>query len=115
MRAAEAPSPPEASALEEALLSENKWQAIRYGLEAAVVGADAGPTPIRGRILRSLDDLADAAAELESEAALSDIEQIVHAGTGAERQLAVFATKADVRAVARSITAETCHGAAALV
>ncbi len=114
-RAAEAPPPPPSSALEEALISENKWQAIRYGLEAAVVGADAVPTPIRERILRSLDDLADAASELESEAALCGIEQIVRAGTGAERQLAVFATTADLRAVARTIAAETREDTAALV
>ncbi len=112
--AAEAPASTPSSALEGALLRENKWQAIRYGLEAAVVGADAAPTPIRSQILRTLDELSDVASELESQTALLGVEQIVRAGTGAERQLAVFAATADTRAVTRSIAAET-RGAAALL
>ncbi len=107
-RAAEAPPSPPSSALESALLRENKWQAIRYGLEAAVLGADAAPTPIRSQILRTLDELGDVASELESETALLGIERIVRAGNGAERQLAVFAATADIRAVTRMIAAETC-------
>jgi carboxylate-amine ligase len=112
-RAAEAPPSPPSTALEDALVRENKWQAIRYGLEAAVVGADAEPIPIRSRILRTLDELGDSAGELGSETELLGIEQIVRAGTGAERQLAVFAATADIRAVTRTIAAET-RGAAAL-
>jgi carboxylate-amine ligase len=106
-RAAEGPRLSPSSALEGALLRENKWQAIRYGLEAAIVGADAAPTPIRSQILRTLDELSEAASELDSDTALLGIEQIVRAGTGAERQLAVFAATADIRAVTRMIAAET--------
>ena len=112
-RAAEAPPPPPWNALEGALVRENKWQAIRYGLEAAVIGAHAEPIPIRSQILSTLDELGDAAHELESETELLGIEQIVRAGTGAERQLAVFAATADIRAVTRAIAAET-SGVAAL-
>jgi glutamate---cysteine ligase / carboxylate-amine ligase len=112
-RAAEAPTSSPSSALEGALLRENKWQAIRYGLEAAVVGADAAPIPIRSQILRTLDELGVAAGELESETALLGVERIVREGTGAERQLAVFAATADIRAVTRMIAVET-RGAAAL-
>jgi glutamate---cysteine ligase / carboxylate-amine ligase len=112
-RAAEGPTSPPPSALEGALVRENKWQAIRYGLEAAVVGADAAPTPIRSQILRTLDELGEAAGELESETALLGVEQIVRAGTGAERQLAIFEATADLRAVTQMIAAET-SGAAAL-
>jgi glutamate---cysteine ligase / carboxylate-amine ligase len=112
-RAAEGPPSPPASALEGALVRENKWQAIRYGLEAAVIGADGAPIPIRSQILRTLDELGEAANELESETALLGVEQIVRAGTGAERQLAVFAATADIRAVTRTIATET-RGAAAL-
>jgi carboxylate-amine ligase len=112
-RAAEAPPPPPWNALEGALVRENKWQAIRYGLEAAVIGAHAEPIPIRSQILRTLDELGETAHELESETELLGIEQIVRAGTGAERQLAVFAATADIRAVTRAIAAET-SGVAAL-
>jgi gamma-glutamyl:cysteine ligase YbdK (ATP-grasp superfamily) len=66
-RAAEAPPPPPQSALEDALVRENKWQAIRYGLDATVIDATATPTPFRDRILQTLDYLARTTAELESE------------------------------------------------
>ena len=113
-RAAEAPPPPPPSALEDALVRENEWQAIRFGLEAQVIGANAAPIPIRDHILRTLDDLARAAADLESEAALLDVERIVRAGTGADRQLAIFAQTADLRAVTRTIADETRGTAAAI-
>jgi carboxylate-amine ligase len=106
-RAAEAPSPPPQSALEDALVRENKWQAIRYGLDATVIDATATPIPIRDHILSTLDDLAQTAAELQSERSLFDIERIVRAGTGADRQLATFAETTDLRAVTRQIVTET--------
>jgi carboxylate-amine ligase len=106
-RAAEAPPPPPQSALEDALVRENTWQAIRYGLDATVLDATATPIPIRDHILSNLDDLAQTIAELESEPALLDIERIIRAGTDADRQLATFAETADLRAVTRKIAAET--------
>jgi len=112
-RAAEGPPWPPSCALEDALVRENKWQATRHGLEAAVIRADATPIPIRSLILRTLDELGEAASELDGETELLGIEQIVRAGTGAERQLAVFGATGDIRAVARAIAAET-RGAAAL-
>jgi carboxylate-amine ligase len=106
-RAAEAPAPPPQSAVEDALVRENKWQAIRYGLDATVIDAKAPAIPIRDHILSTLDDLAQTTAELESEPTLLDIERIVRAGTGADRQLAAFAETADLLAVTRNIAAET--------
>jgi carboxylate-amine ligase len=112
-RAAEAPAPPPQSALEDALVRENKWQAIRYGLDATMIDDNGTPIPIRDHILSTLDDLAETGAELESERSLFDIERIVRAGTGADRQLAAFAETRDLRAVTRQIVTET--GAAAPV
>jgi carboxylate-amine ligase len=109
-RSAEAPPPPPQNALEDALVRENTWQATRYGLDAIVVDAEAKRTPIREHILSTLDDLAETSAELENEAALLDIERIVYADTGADRQLATFARSADLRLVTRQIAAETCAG-----
>jgi carboxylate-amine ligase len=106
-QAAEAPAPPRQRALEDALVRENKWQAIRYGLDATVIDATATAIPIRDHILSTLDDLAQTSAELESEATLLDIERIVRAGTGADRQLATFAETADLGGVTRNIAAET--------
>lgn len=106
-RAVEAAAPPPQSALEDALVRENKWQAIRYGLDATVIDVNAPAIPMRDHILSTLEDLAPTSAELESEPTLLDIERIVRAGTGAHRQLATFAETADVRAVTRNIAAET--------
>ena len=109
--AVEGTAPPTASALEDAIVRENKWQAVRYGLDATVIAADGSSMPIREHILRRLDDLADTAAALDSEAALRDVERITRAGAGAERQLAIFADTGDLRAVARSIANETALAA----
>jgi carboxylate-amine ligase len=86
---------------------ENKWQAIRYGLDATVIDAHGTPIPIRDHILSTLDELAHTGAELESERSLFDIERIVRAGTGADRQLATFAETTDLRAVTGQIVTET--------
>jgi len=86
---------------------ESKWHAIRYLLDANVIDTTGTPIPIRDRILSTLDDLAQTSAELECEPTLRDIERIVRAGTGADRRLATFAEAADLRAVTRSIAAET--------
>ena len=90
-RAGEAPAPPPQSALEDALVRENKWQAIRYGLDATVIDANATAIPMRDHILSTLDDLAQTSALDSKVIRLLDIERIVRAGTGADRQLATFA------------------------
>jgi glutamate---cysteine ligase / carboxylate-amine ligase len=111
-RAVEAPAPPPPTALEDAIVRENKWQAVRYGLNATVIAADGRSMPIREHILRTLDELVGAAAELGGEAALQGIERIVRGGTGADRQLARFAESGDLRSVTRSIADETALTAA---
>jgi carboxylate-amine ligase len=112
-RAVEAPAPPP-TALEDAIVRENKWQAIRHGLDATVIAADGWPLPVREHVLRTLDELADAAAELGGEAALQGIERIVRGGTGADRQLAAFAESGDLRSVTRSIAEETAAAGTAV-
>jgi carboxylate-amine ligase len=110
-RAAESPPPPPATALEEGLARENAWQAVRYGLDAALV-EHTGAVPIRDRILRTLEDLEPYAADLGSEAALLDVERILRTGNGAVRQLAVFAETSDLRAVSRAVAEETASSRA---
>jgi glutamate---cysteine ligase / carboxylate-amine ligase len=107
--AVEGPAPPPPSSLEDAIVRENKWQAIRYGLDATAIAADGRPMPIREHILRKLDDLAGTAAALDSEAALRDVERIARCGTSADRQLAIYAETRDLRAVAHSIANETSN------
>jgi len=91
------PAPP--TALEDAIVRENKWQAIRHGLDGRAVAADGRWLPLREHVLRTLDGL-------DCEEAHA-VERIVREGTGADRQLATYAETHDLRAVTRSIAAET--------
>jgi glutamate---cysteine ligase / carboxylate-amine ligase len=98
---------PPATALDDALVRENKWQAVRHGLDARVVGDDGRATPMRERILRTLEGLAPSACELGSEDELRAIEGIVRLGTSADRQLARYAQTRDLRVVTQEIARET--------
>jgi carboxylate-amine ligase len=106
-RAVEAPPPPPATALEDEILRENKWQAVRHGLDANLVRAKGDTITIHDYILRTLDDLAATAAELGSERMLETVEQMARTGNGASRQLATYANSGDIQAVTAAIAAET--------
>ena len=84
-RAVEAPAPPPPTALEDAIVRENKWQAIRNGLKATVIAADGRSMPIRTQILRTLDELGDAAAELGGDGALHGIGWVVCGGAAEDQ------------------------------
>jgi carboxylate-amine ligase len=109
LRFAREPRPPRAGALDDALLAESKWQAVRHGLDATVV-REGRCGPLADEILRTLEELAPAADELGSASQLARVERIVREGTGADRQLAVYAESGDIGAVARSIVEETRAG-----
>jgi carboxylate-amine ligase len=106
-RAGEGPPPARASALEDTLVRENKWQAIRCGLDATVIDARRDARPIRDCILQTLEQLASPAALLGGAEALTQVERIVRTGAGADRQLDAFVETGNVRAVARQIADET--------
>jgi carboxylate-amine ligase len=106
-RAVEGPAQPHPSALEDELVRENKWQAVRHGLDGRVIAADGRVVPIRDHVLQTLDDLVETAESLDGESALRGIERIVREGTAADRQLATYADACDLRAVARAIAERT--------
>jgi carboxylate-amine ligase len=93
------------------LTRENKWRAERYGLRASVIDLDAGgPMPLTAMVERTLRDVAPHAREVGCERELEGIRRILRDGTGADRQLAVYAATGDVRAVAREIAELTRSG-----
>jgi carboxylate-amine ligase len=96
-------------ALEDQVVRENKWQAVRHGLAAQIVDprAGGGSCSLSSRILATLDDLVPAAEELGTLPHLEHLERLVRHGSGAERQLAAYECAGDVRAAARSIAEET--------
>jgi glutamate---cysteine ligase / carboxylate-amine ligase len=93
------------------LLDENRWRASRYGIDGKLI--DFGrETEVDTRSLLNelLEFVSTEVNELESEKEMAHIERIVHEGTGADRQLAVWERTHDMKAVVDHIVAETYEG-----
>ena len=95
-----------------AFLLENKWRASRYGIQGKLI--DFGKEievpfmELAEEMLEFVDDVVD---ELDSRREVESIRWILKNGSGADRQLAVFAaTDGDLRKVVDYICDETCHG-----
>jgi len=84
------------------LLSENKWLAARYGLDAPLMDLGAGKRvkmPARTLARRRLKEMKPIARELGCGKELARVEWILENGTGAERQLQVFNANRDLAEV----------------
>jgi carboxylate-amine ligase len=93
------------------LLDENRWRASRYGIDGKLI--DFGKereTETRSLIHEFIEFVADEVAELGSRREMNHIERILHEGTGADRQLAVWERTHDMKAVVDHIVAETYEG-----
>lgn len=94
-----------------ALIMENKWRAARYGLDGMLI--DFGrecEVPERELILEYLDFVDDVLDELDSREEVEYIRWILDNGTGADRQLKVYAATSDMRAVVDLMINETKAG-----
>ena len=93
------------------LIEENKWRAARYGLTGNLI--DFGTqreVPMRtlaGELLEFVDDVLD---DLGSRQEMETIRRIVAEGTGADRQMAVYANTGSTRAVVDWLCEETLRG-----
>jgi glutamate---cysteine ligase / carboxylate-amine ligase len=93
------------------LIAENKWRAMRYGIDGALI--DFGKqceVPMRDLALELLEFVDDVVDELGSREAVSYVHTILSEGTSADRQLAVFGKSGDTRAVVEMLAAETLEG-----
>jgi glutamate---cysteine ligase / carboxylate-amine ligase len=91
-----------------ALIMENKWRALRYGLDGKLI--DFGKqqeVPERELILEYLDFIDDVVDELGSRDEIQYIHKILEMGTGADRQLKVYEETGDLKKVVDYIIAET--------
>jgi carboxylate-amine ligase len=91
-----------------ALIMENKWRASRYGLDGKMI--DFGKqveVPARDLILEYLEFIDDVVDELGSREEINYIHEILKNGTGADRQLRVFAETGDLKKVVDYIIEET--------
>ncbi len=96
------------------LTTENKWLAARYGIEAPVMDLATGRrnrVPLAQMIRRTVKLVEPHARELGAERELEGIEDILHRGNGADRQLRVFNANRDIVEVVREIAELTEVGA----
>ena len=94
-----------------ALIQENKWRAVRYGLDGKLI--DFGKqkeVPVRDLICEYLEFVDDVVDELDSRREIEHIHTILAEGTSADRQLKVFAETGDLNAVVDLLLEETMNG-----
>jgi carboxylate-amine ligase len=93
------------------LIEENKWRAIRYGIEGSLIDIDRAkevPVPeLVEKLLVWLDDVVD---DLGSRAEIEYVHTILTQGTSADRQIATYRQTRDFRAVVEQIVEETQEG-----
>ena len=94
------------------LLMENKFRAVRYGLDGMLI--DFGKQeelPLRDLLEEYLALIDPVVGELGSREAIEGVRKIMATGTGADRQLKVFeATNGDLKAVVDYMAEETAAG-----
>jgi carboxylate-amine ligase len=82
------------------LIQENKWRAVRYGLEGKMI--DFGKNkevPVRDLIRELLDFVDDVLDDLDSRKEVEHIHTILERGTSADEQLRVYRETNDLKAV----------------
>jgi carboxylate-amine ligase len=94
-----------------ALLMENKWRAVRYGLDGKLIDfgkqKEVSTRQLIGELLEFVDDMVD---DLGSRKEIEYIRTILDNGTGADRQLRVFNETKSLEAVGEYIHKETITG-----
>ncbi len=94
-----------------ALIMENKWRALRYGLDGDLI--DFGKkceVPLRVLMDEYLEFVDDVVDELGSRQELQYIHEILRNGSGADRQLRVYKETGDFHRVVDYIISETEAG-----
>jgi glutamate---cysteine ligase / carboxylate-amine ligase len=92
------------------LTTENKWLAVRYGLEAPLMdlaGRRRNRVAVAQLVRRRLKELEPHARELGSERELEGIRDILRRGNGSDRQLRVYNANRDIVEVAKEIADAT--------
>jgi glutamate---cysteine ligase / carboxylate-amine ligase len=96
------------------VVRENKWRAVRYGLDARIVVDNAGTIrPVRTAVLELVDDLMPTARRLRCEEELAIVPRILDVGASYQRQRAVAAANGgDLNTVVDSLLDEMRGGLA---
>jgi carboxylate-amine ligase len=82
------------------LIQENKWRAVRYGLDGKLL--DLGKqteVPVKDLVMELLEFVDEVVDELGSRKEIEHIHTILQRGTSADRQLQIYRETNDLRAV----------------
>jgi carboxylate-amine ligase len=95
-------------------LDENKWRAIRYGLDGKLIDFGKGVELPARELIRELLDwfIGDVLDELGTRKEVEYAYRILEEGTSADRQLAMFRQTGDLKDVVDLIVRETAEGVA---
>ncbi|MBI3949398.1 MAG: carboxylate-amine ligase [Acidobacteria bacterium] len=94
-----------------ALIQENKWRAIRYGLDGRLI--DFGKqieVPVRDLIHELIEFVDDVVDELGSREEINHIHEIMERGTSADQQLRIYRETGDLTKVVDWLIEETMRG-----
>jgi len=93
------------------LIMENKWRAARYGLGGKLIDfGKQSEVPVRDLIYEILEFVGDVTGELGSQEEIAYISRILDEGSGADRQLRVFAETGDLHKVVDYVIEQTEEG-----
>lgn len=94
-----------------ALVNENKWRAGRYGIDGKMIDfgkeMEVNTRALLIELLHFVDDVVD---DLGSREEINRVYKILENGTGADRQLAIYETTNDLRAVVDYYLEQTLLG-----
>lgn len=93
------------------LTTENKWRAVRYGLDGKLIDFGKGrEVPARKLIRELLEFVDEVVDELRSRSAIDYAHTLLEHGSSADRQLATFRQTGSLEAVVDQLVAETREG-----
>jgi carboxylate-amine ligase len=93
------------------LISENKWRAMRYGIDGKLIDfGKLAEVPMRDLALELLEFIDDVVDELDSRKEVEYVHTLLREGTSADRQLRVFERTGSLEAVVDHLAAETVQG-----
>jgi carboxylate-amine ligase len=90
------------------LIEENKWRAVRYGLDGKMIDFGKGKeVPVRDLIRELLEFIDDVIDDLRSRKEIRHIQTILERGTSADEQLKVWRETGDIKAVVDQLIEKT--------
>ncbi|HEX3927042.1 MAG TPA: glutamate-cysteine ligase family protein, partial [Gemmatimonadales bacterium] len=94
------------------LIEENKWRALRFGLDGRLIDFGHGVEMPARELMRELLEwfIEDVVDELGSKNEVAYAYRILHEGTSADRQLATFRETGDLKQVVDQLVRETAEG-----